>query len=165
MAAVFKCVMSQASSPICPLRTFPDLSLGKPATAETRWGLNLPAASLLAATTLFFDDELDTEQLLYSPFTIVRDSRRPYIPRLFMIKPILVELIISWSHSQLTNSVWKWKHWERIPMSQLTAANRGKHWHDGSTSTYSHWCFIPLLNLISALFQSDRWNKRKEMWS
>lgn len=73
--------ISQASSPIWPLRTLPDLKLlGKPATAETNFGLDLiEAVSFEEFPTLVREEPLELLELeqLYNPLTMERDNKRP----------------------------------------------------------------------------------------
>lgn len=72
--------MSQASSPICPFRTLPDLkSFGNPATAETSFGFDLLACvsfvELVTTDRLEVQELLELEQL-YNPLTRDRESKR-----------------------------------------------------------------------------------------
>lgn len=73
-------MISQASSPICPLRTFPDLkSFGNPATADTSLGFDLFASDsfveLVTADLLEPQELLELEQL-YNPAIRERESKR-----------------------------------------------------------------------------------------
>jgi|688.fasta_scaffold1191611_1 hypothetical protein len=72
--------ISQASSPIWPFRTLPDLKLlGKPATAETNFGLALiDTVSFEVFPTLAREAPLELElEQLYNPLTMERDNKRP----------------------------------------------------------------------------------------
>lgn len=79
MSALLACVISQASSPICPFRTFPDLkSFGNPETADTNLGLDFFANDSFEEFVIIerlVPQGPELEQL-YSPATMERDSKR-----------------------------------------------------------------------------------------
>ena len=81
ISALSRFFISQASSPIWPFRTLPDLKLlGKPATAETNFGLALiDTVSFEEFPTFVREDplELVLDEQLYNPLTIERDNKRP----------------------------------------------------------------------------------------